>query len=184
VIRPDEQALQAAGQADRITIASGELPPFPGVPFTIKENIDVAGTPTTQGAKALINAYPTRDAPVVERMRAAGGIPIGRTNLPTYAIRWHTDSELWGQTINPWDRTRTPGASSGGEAVALATGMSPLGLGNDTLGLPAVAVPIGIADGLPQVIQIIGPRYREDLCLNAAAAIEDALGIITPIDPR
>ena len=134
VIRLDEQALDAAGQADRTTIAADELPPFHGVPFTIKENIDVVGTPTTQGAQALINAYPTRDAPVVERMRAAGGIPIGRTNLPTYAIRWHTDSELWGQTINPWDRTRTPGASSGGEAVALATGMSPLGLGNDTLG--------------------------------------------------
>lgn len=134
VIRLDEQALEAASQADRITAAGGELPPFHGVPFTVKENIDVVGTPTTQGAKALINAYPIRDAPVVERMRAAGGIPIGRTNLPTYAIRWHTDSELWGETVNPWDRTRTPGASSGGEAVALATGMSPLGLGNDTLG--------------------------------------------------
>jgi amidase len=67
-------------------------------------------------------------------MRAAGAIPIGRTNLPTYALRWHTDGELWGETINPWDRTRTPGAASGGEAVALATGMSPFGLGNDTLG--------------------------------------------------
>lgn len=134
VIRLDEQALDAAGRADRTTLAADELPPFHGVPFTVKENIDVVGTPTTQGARALINAYPTLDAPVVERMRAAGAIPIGRTNLPTYAIRWHTDSELWGQTVNPWDRTRTPGASSGGEAVALATGMSALGLGNDTLG--------------------------------------------------
>jgi len=129
VIRLDEQALDAAGRADRTTIAGDELPPFHGVPFTIKENIDVVGTPTTQGAQALINANPTRDAPVVERMRAVGAIPIGRTNLPTYAIRWRTDSELWGQTINPWDRTRTPGASSGGEAVALATGMSLLGSG-------------------------------------------------------
>ena len=51
--------------------------------------------------------------------------------MPTIAVRWHTDSELWGATVNPWDRTRTPGASSGGEAVALATGMSPLGLGSD-----------------------------------------------------
>lgn len=134
VIRLDAQALDAADKADRTTIAGGELPPFHGVPFTVKENIDAVGTPTTQGAQAFINAYPARDAPVVERMRAAGAIPIGRTNLPTYAIRWHTDSELWGETINPWDRTRTPGASSGGEAVALATGMSPLGLGNDTLG--------------------------------------------------
>jgi len=101
VIRLDEQALETASQADQITAAGGELPPFHGVPFTVKENIDVAGTPTTQGAKALINAYPIRDAPVVERMRAAGGIPIGRTNLPTYAIRWHTDIELWGKRSTP-----------------------------------------------------------------------------------
>jgi amidase len=65
----------------------------------------------------------------VQRVRAAGAIPIGRTNLANTAVRWHTDSELWGATVNPWDRRRTPGASNGGEAAALATGMSPLGLG-------------------------------------------------------
>ena len=75
-------------------------------------------------------------------MRAAGAIPIGRTNLPDFAIRWHTDSELWGATVNPWDRSRTPGASSGGEAAALATGMTPLGLGNDTARIAALAGPV------------------------------------------
>jgi len=67
-------------------------------------------------------------------MKAAGAIPVGRTNLPSGAVRWHTESELWGATINPWDRTRTPGASSAGEAAAIATGMSPIGLGSDGLG--------------------------------------------------
>ncbi len=129
-----EQALEAARAADRAITGGGDLPQFHGVPFTIKGNIDLAGTPTTHGIKALAGAYPRVDAPNVERMRAAGGIPIGRTNLPDFAISWHTDSELWGATVNPWDRSRTPGASSGGEAAALATGMSPLGLGNDTLG--------------------------------------------------
>jgi amidase len=129
-----EQALDAAKAADRAVAAGGDLPSFHGVPFTIKGNIDLAGTPTTQGLKAFAGAYPSRDAPVVERLKAAGAIPIGRTNLPNFALRWHTDSELWGATVNPWDRSRTPGASSGGEAVALATGMSPLGLGNDGLG--------------------------------------------------
>ncbi len=129
-----EQALQAADAADRALAAGADLPPFHGVPFTIKDNIDVAGTPTTQGLKALAAAYPRRDAPVVERMKAAGAIPLGRTNLPSGAVRWHTDSELWGATVNPWDRTRTPGASSAGEAAAIATGMSPLGLGSDGLG--------------------------------------------------
>jgi amidase len=129
-----EQALEAAKAADRAVAAGGDLPPFHGVPFTIKENIDVAGTPTTQGAKALAASYPARDAPVVERLKAAGAIPIGRTNLPTYGVGWVCDSELYGATVNPWDRSRTPGASSGGEAAALATGMTPLGLGNDGLG--------------------------------------------------
>jgi amidase len=134
VIVLGEQALEAAKAADHAAAAGDDVLPLRGVPFTIKDNIDVAGTPTTQGFKALAQAYPTRDAPIVERMKAAGAIPIGRTNLPTGAIRWHCDSELWGATINPWDRTRTPGASSAGEAAAIATGMSPWGLGSDGLG--------------------------------------------------
>lgn len=129
-----EQALDAAKAADRITTEGGELSRFHGVPVTIKENIDLVGTPTTQGAKSLAQAYPRVDAPDVERLRAAGAIPIGRTNLPTFGMRLHTDSELRGVTVNPWDRSRTPGGSSGGEAAAIATGMSPLGLGNDTGG--------------------------------------------------
>jgi amidase len=129
-----EQALEAAKAADRAVADGDPLPPFHGVPFTVKGNIDLVGTPTTQGAKALVGAYPTLDAPVVERLKAAGAIPVGRTNLPTFGLRWHTDSELYGPTINPWDRSRTAGASSAGEAAALATGMSPLGLGNDGLG--------------------------------------------------
>jgi amidase len=104
------------------------------VPFTVKENIDVAGTATTRRATALAGAYPSRDAPVVERLKAAGAIPVGRTNLPTYGVGWVCESELYGATVNPWDRSKTPGASSGGEVAALATGMSPLGLGNDGFG--------------------------------------------------
>ncbi|HSL27420.1 MAG TPA: amidase [Acidimicrobiia bacterium] len=129
-----DRALAAAALADDAVVSGDDLPPFHGVPFTVKENIDLVGAATTQGLRALAGAYPTRDAPAVERLRAAGGIPLGHTNCPTIAVRWHTDSEMWGATVNPWDRSRTPGASSGGEAAALATGMSPLGLGNDMLG--------------------------------------------------
>ena len=134
VIVMAEQALEAARAADRAIAEGADVGPFHGVPFTVKENIDVLGTPTTQGIKALANGYPARDAPAVERLKGAGAIPIGRTNMPSGAIRWHCESELWGPTINPWDHTRTPGASSAGEAAAIATGMSPLGLGNDGLG--------------------------------------------------
>lgn len=127
----DEEALQAADSVDA-TMAGGEtLGPLAGVPFTVKENIDVAGTPTTQGVLAFADAVAGRDAPMVEHLRGAGAIPIGRTNLPDMAFRWETDSGIAGQTKNPWDPTRTPGGSSGGEAAALARRMTPLGLGND-----------------------------------------------------
>jgi amidase len=128
------QALEAAKAADRAVAAGGDLPPLLGVPFTVKGNIDLAGTPTTQGLKIWAEAYPARDAPHVERLRAAGAIPIGHTNLANIGVRWHCVSELWGATLNPWDRSRTPGASSGGDAAALATGMTPLGVGGDGLG--------------------------------------------------
>jgi membrane protease YdiL (CAAX protease family) len=130
----DEQALQAATAADRAVATGDALPALHGVPFTVKESIDLVGTPTTVGLQALAEAYPQRDAPAVERLRAAGAIPIGRTNCPGLAVRWHTDNELHGATRNPWDRELTPGASSGGEAAAIASGMSPLGLGSDGLG--------------------------------------------------
>jgi amidase len=129
-----EQALVAAETADRARTRGRDLPPLHGVPFTVKENIDLAGTPTTSGIRAFAEMYPRSDAPVVERMRGAGGIPLGHSNCPDVTARWHTDSELFGATVNPWNPTRTPGASSGGEAAALATGMTPIGLGNDGLG--------------------------------------------------
>lgn len=131
VRRMDEYALELAAQADK-DIASGHIHgPLHGVPFTIKENIDVAGTPTTNSLVALAEAMSTRDAPVVERMKSAGAIPIGRTNLPEMGLRIHTDSALHGLTRNPWNSERTAGGSSGGEASAIASGMSPIGLGND-----------------------------------------------------
>ena len=108
--------------------------PLTGVPFTIKENIDVYGSATSQGIPALKNAMPLANAPIVERMIAAGAIPIARTNLPEFALRLCTDNPLYGATINPWNEYLTPGGSSGGDAVAIATGMAPVGLGNDTGG--------------------------------------------------
>jgi amidase len=131
VRRLDDEARTAAAAADRAFAEGAPLGPLHGVPFTVKENIDLAGTPTTQSLPALAEAVSPLDAPHVERLRAAGAIPIGRTNLPDLGLRVHTDSSLHGLTRNPWDPERTAGGSSGGEAVALATGMSPLGLGND-----------------------------------------------------
>ena len=126
-----DDAHKAAVIADQMVARGETLGPLHGVPFTVKENIDMAGLPTTWGVAALAQAVVPMDAPVVERMRAAGGIAIARTNLPDMALRVHTDSSLHGLTRNPWNLGRTVGGSSGGEAAALAVGMSPLGLGND-----------------------------------------------------
>jgi amidase len=126
-----DQAREAADLADRRLAVGETVGPLHGVPFTVKENIDMAGLPTTWGVPILAEAVVPMDAPVVERMRAAGAIPIGRTNLPDMALRIHTASSLHGLTRNPWHPDRTAGGSSGGEAAALASGISPIGLGND-----------------------------------------------------
>ena len=131
VLRLDDQARAAADAADRAVADGAPLGALHGVPCTVKENIDLAGTPTTQGVPALADAIAHRDAPTVERMRAAGAIPFARTNLPDLGLRVHTDSALHGLTRNPWNPHVTAGGSSGGEAAAIASGMSPIGLGND-----------------------------------------------------
>ncbi|MFM9137036.1 MAG: amidase family protein, partial [Actinomycetota bacterium] len=97
-----ESALESAAKADAATARGESLGAFHGVPFTIKENIDVAGQATTQGIPALAEAIPPQNAPVVDRMLASGAIPIGRTNLPDLGLRIHTDSTLYGRTKNPW----------------------------------------------------------------------------------
>jgi len=126
-----DEARSAADAADAAVAAGGELGRLHGVPCTVKENIDLAGTPTTQGVTALADAIATIDSPTVERMRAAGAIPFARTNLPDFGLRVHTDSQLHGPTRNPWNPEVTAGGSSGGEGAAIASGMSPIGLGND-----------------------------------------------------
>jgi amidase len=126
-----DDARDAAKAADA-TVGSGRrLGRLHGVPFTVKQNIDLVGSATNWGLRALADALPPMDSPVVERMKGAGAIPIARTNCPDMALRVHTDSSLGGLTRNPWNPARTTGGSSGGEAAALATGMSPIGLGND-----------------------------------------------------
>ena len=150
-----DDAHKAAVIADQMVARGETLGPLHGVPFTVKENIDMAGLPTTWGVSALAQAVVPMDAPVVERMRAAGGIAIARTNLPDMALRVHTDSSLHGLTRNPWNLGRTVGGSSGGEAAALAVGMSPLGLGNDIGGsLRNPANACGIASIKPSMGRI------------------------------
>ncbi|WP_228990195.1 amidase [Streptomyces sp. DH8] len=135
-----EGARAAAARTDRRRAAGEALGPLAGVPFTVKESTPVEGVPTTFGVERFRDLVAPADAPPVARLRAAGAIPIGHSNIPTLILAgMHTRSELFGDTVNPWDGSRTPGGSSGGDAVAVATGMAPLGLGNDSGG--SVRVP-------------------------------------------
>jgi amidase len=127
----DGEARTAAAEADRAVAAGGPLGPLHGVPVSVKDNIDVLGDVTTQGIPMLAEAVATADAPQVSRMRAAGAIPFARTNMPELGLRVHTHSVNYGLTRNPWNPDVTVAGSSGGEAAAIASGMSPIGLGND-----------------------------------------------------
>ena len=110
----EEEARRAAKEIDRRR-ASGEEPgPLAGVPFTVKGNLDVAGHATTHGVPALSGAVAPLDSPLVQRLREAGAIPLGHTNLPDLSLRLHTRSSLHGETRNPWAAGLSPGGSSGG----------------------------------------------------------------------
>lgn len=126
-----EEALAAARQADKALARGERVGPLHGVPVSIKENIDVAGVSTSVGVAAFKQNIAPQDSAEVTALRNAGAIPFARSNCPDFVVRWHTHSSAYGQTFSPWDRSRTTGGSSGGEAVALATGMTPLGVGTD-----------------------------------------------------
>jgi amidase len=126
-----DEALAAADAADK-AIAKGEaVGALHGVPVTIKVNIDQKGYATTNGVVAFKDVVAKEDSPVVANWRKAGAVFIGRTNTPAFSHRWFTDNALHGQTLNPLDKTRTPGGSSGGAAAAMAAGIGALAHGND-----------------------------------------------------
>ena len=134
-----DAARTAARRADDLTVSGAALPPMHGLPMTVKDAIATAGMRSTGGAVALRDFVPASDATAVARLRAAGAIVIGKTNLPEWSGDWQSFNEMFGTTNNPWDVTRTPGGSSGGAAAAVATGMTSVELGTDIGG--SVRVP-------------------------------------------
>ena len=126
-----EDAIRAAKAAEAAVMSGVVLGPFHGVPFSIKDSIDTAGILTQRGSKLFAGNVPDRDATAVARMRDAGAIPLMKTNVPEFSGWWETDNLVTGRTNNPWNLERTPGGSSGGEAAAIAAGLSPMGLGSD-----------------------------------------------------
>lgn len=128
----DEPALLAQARAAEQRWRSGSpLGRLDGIPVAIKDTFPVAGWSTLRGSRTADPTPARRDAPVIERLRRAGGIFVGRTTTSEFGWKGVTDSPLTGVTRNPWDAEKTPGGSSGGSAVAVAAGMSTVALGND-----------------------------------------------------
>src|SRR5256712_10993731 len=183
-----EQAHKRAREADK-ALARGEVwGPLHGVPFTLKDAHATAGMRTTTGFPPLANYVPQEDSTVTARLKAAGGILIGKTNVPVMLADYQSNNPIFGRTKNPWNIERTPGGSSGGAAAALASGMTPFEIGTDLAGSIRIPthfcglfglkpteqrVPLtGLIPGLPtprsvRIMSCIGPMARtvEDLAL-------------------
>ena len=130
----EEQALAEARHADSMRSREERRLPLHGVPIVIKDQFEITGVPTTAGLKELANYRPKQDSEVVRRLRAAGAIILGNTNVPLFLHDWQSYNAIYGTTNNPWDPTRTPGGSSGGSAAALAAGLAYFSPGSDMSG--------------------------------------------------
>ena len=186
--------LDRARQKDS-ELAAGRLSgPLHGLPVTIKDTIDTKGIRTTYGSRLFAEHVPRTDATVVARLKAAGAIVLGKTNVPEMAIPYETDNPVFGKTNNPHDLNRTAGGSSGGEACAIAAKLSPVGIGSDLsgsirvpahfCGIAALKPTTGVVSMEGHVPRAIGPmalgacigpmaRYVEDLKLMLRVMTEN-----------
>jgi Asp-tRNA(Asn)/Glu-tRNA(Gln) amidotransferase A subunit family amidase len=126
-----DRATEEARAAERRIVRGERVGPLHGVPVSVKDTFETAGVRTVAGSRLLESNVPDRDAPVVARLRQAGAIVLGKTNVPEFAMDFRSENLVFGRTSNPWDLGRVPGGSSGGEAAAIASGCSTAGVGSD-----------------------------------------------------
>ena len=177
VVRDFERARAQAAARDA-QLARGERQPLLGVPMTVKESLDVAGLATTWGLPPFREFRPTEDAVVVARLKAAGAVILGKTNIPPSLADWQSTNPIYGRTVNPRDPSRTPGGSSGGSAAAVASGMVALECGSDIGG--SIRVPAAFCGvfGLKPSFGLV-PRRGHAFPGTDAAGIE--LAVIGPL---
>ncbi|MBI3837135.1 MAG: amidase [Planctomycetia bacterium] len=157
-------ARAQAAAADEARRRGEPLGPLHGVPVTVKECFHVAGTPATEGVGRFADEIMSADSPLVERLRRAGAIVLGKTNLPQLMLIHETENPVYGRTNNPWNLERSPGGSSGGEAAIIAAGGSPLGLANDLGGsIRQPAHSCGICGIKPTTLRLTNAGTRDNL---------------------
>ncbi len=194
-----DQALSAAAAIDATRSRDETLGPLAGVPVTIKNNVDQAGTRNTGSIKQAQDLMAGEDSPLVAHLRRAGAVIVGRSNVPAFSFRWFTDSALHGRTVNPFGAQLSPGGSSGGAAVSVAAGYVPLAHGNDIGGsirFPALACGIyGLRPSVGRIASYSGSGGGERALTSQlitvegplARSIEDlrlGLNIMAQPDPR
>lgn len=204
VVRDFERARRAAAEIDQRR-DHGFDAPLIGVPMTVKESYDVAGLPTTWGFDAHRNFVPDTDAIAVQRLKAAGAVILGKTNVPPSLADLQSANPVYGRTSHPDDAALTPGGSSGGSAAAVASGMVPIEIGSDIGG--SIRVPASFCgiwghkatygalsiegqtmpgtDGAAMAMSVIGPLARDadDLAAMLDVMADVPLPVATPIEP-
>lgn len=161
-----DEALEAARAAEAAVMSGGRIGALHGVPFTVKDIVNTQGVRTTFGAVPLRENVPSEDAVAVARLRAEGAILIGKTTTPEFGSKCLTDSPLFGRTRNAWDADRTSGGSSGGAAVAVASGIGPLAVATDGGGSTRIPAACNGVVGIKQSVGVVPHSQAQDLFGN------------------
>jgi aspartyl-tRNA(Asn)/glutamyl-tRNA(Gln) amidotransferase subunit A len=157
-----DQAMAAAHVAEEAVMSGAELPPLHGVPFSAKDLVPTAGLRTTYGSLIFKDHVPTRDATVVARLKRAGAILIGKTTTPEFGQQSLTQAPLFGRTRNAWSAARTSGGSSGGAAVAVASGLGPIAVASDGGGSTRIPAACNGLVGFKQSLGVTPQEYAQD----------------------
>jgi amidase len=189
----DEKCLALADEADRRLVRGDEVGCLHGLPFAFKDLDAAVGFPLTRGSPIFRNFMPMEDSVLVERLRKAGVVPIGKTNVSEFGMGSHTYNEVYGTTLNPYDLTKSAGGSSGGAGAALAAGLLPLASGSDLGGslrnpanfnnIVALRPTVGLVPAAPVLLPFLGFSVKGPMA-RTVADVAFLLSAMAGADPR